>query len=178
MQRAIEELMKLEHRQKASHATILKLRFFLDYVKQECQYVLLWRNSDRDKILSSWEIDKDAAEHEIQKASVEKNRQNFSISEMDEQDFVKLLLVGAGDSNKAHPGSLRHLVYRQLIGGSLKTIVRNRIREGLAEADLFSILNAVHGPNGPVTDELPTELSLLPLRDVHLFSAFARLKGL
>jgi hypothetical protein len=177
MGRAIEELMKREHHDKASHEAILKLRFFLDYVNQECQYVLLWRNSERDKILRSWEIDHDAAEQEIQKASAEKKLQHLQISEMDEQDFVKLVLVGDGDSNKAHPGSLRQMVYRELNEGSLKTIVQDRINEGLAEEDLFSILNAVHGPNGPMTDELPIELALLPLRDVHLFSAFARFNG-
>ena len=177
MERAIEELMKGKHHHNGAHKMILKLRFFLDYVKKECQYVLLWRNSERDKILSSWEIDQDAVEQEIKKASAEKGLPYVSISEMDEQDFVKLVLVGDGDSNKARPGSLRHMVYRELIEGSLKTIVQERINEGLAEGDLFSILNAVHGPNGPMTNELPMELALLPLRDVHLFSAFARFNG-
>jgi hypothetical protein len=51
----------------------------------------------------------------------------------------------------------------------LETIVQDRLNEGLAEEDLFSIFNAVHGPNGPMTDELPIELALLPLQDVHLF---------
>jgi hypothetical protein len=64
-----------------------------------------------------------------------------------------------------------------LDGWILETIVQDRLNEGLAEEDLFSSFNAVHGPNGPMTDELPIELALLPLQDVHLFSAFARFNG-
>jgi len=176
MERALDELMKEAHLDPVLTQTILKLRFFLDYVKQECQYIVLWRNANRKDILSAWGIDKDAANNEVQKASADSKAENGPVAEIDEQDFVKLVLVGAGDSNNAHSGSLRNLVYQELHNGSLKTMVQKRMFEGLIPADLYSILNAVHAPNGPMTDELPTELTLLPFRDVSLFTAFACFK--
>ena len=177
MGRAIEQLIAFPHQNETLIQEVRRIQFFLQYVRQECQYILLWRNSNRSDVVKSWGIKESILRDELDKAVASEKIKDSDYLRLDEQDFVKLVLVGDGNSDKAHPGSLRNIVNQELVSGSMRDMVHAEMIRGLSKEHLFSIANAVHGPNGPMEDELPLEITLLPFKDVAMFTAFIRAKN-
>jgi hypothetical protein len=159
---------------------VLRIKFFLRYITHECQYLLLRRRAERSDVLRAWGINARTARAELEKAFFQRKIETSALNEIDEQDFVKLLLVGDGNSDKAHQGSLRQRVYKEFTRGPWREVVEEEVKKGLKPEHLLAIANAVHGPGGPFGasgDELPTEIALLSLEDTRLFKAFTRLAG-
>jgi hypothetical protein len=177
----------VEVRQKISKALT-----FLRYVTTSSQYVLLQRRVTREKITLDWGLNKRDlldARRRVEKNNyfdvrmlpsldaVDENLQNHPelvsnfLSRFDEQEFVKLILTGSAGEDLERGNHLRGMVW------AILSSKPHGWFEGLIEPDLSidafaSIVNGVHGPNGPrgIDRELQKEILLLPLEDVVLFS--------
>lgn len=170
---------------------------FLKYVTTASQYILLKRRSPREDILIDWGLSRGDIKDGVRRADKNKYFDVRSLpaipethhwelpkskkilgeflSRFDEQEFVKLMLIGGAGEDLDQGRNLRSMVWNVL-----KTKPHGWF-DDLIEADLSiddfaSIVNGVHGPNGPRGKdvELQKEISLLPIEDVITFNSILR----
>lgn len=88
----------------------------------------------------------------------------------DEQEFVKLILIGSATEEGVPGNGIRSLVWNVLRTKPTNWL-KDIIEGDLSIDDFASIVNGIHGPNSPRGDmELQKEIMLLPLEDVTAFS--------
>jgi hypothetical protein len=164
-----------------SRRELARIFAFLQYVLAPSQYVLLLRTKPRIKIMTGWKL---RSSSKIRKRLYHRGGLRMRpgvplqryISSLDEQAFVKLVLVGSIDE----PGSLRHLVW-EILQSRPVPWPQAFGEENLSVRDLAKIMNGVHGPNGPqeIVDstglrrrELQEELTFLSVDDILRFREF------
>ncbi len=114
------------------------------YLDRPVQWVMLERTADRSKILEKLGLDENTT-RELLKGK--------NYNDVTEQDFIKAVIVGATNMEKAHEGSLRDLAMKDIRENGLMDIV------GLEEKDFYPFIqNVVHCP---WAEELDVDLNLL-----------------
>lgn len=200
LNRRLEELNKdrsnfpLEIREIISRALT-----FLKYVTTTSQYMLLKRCSAREDIVIDWGLGKgelmdgvrrvqkkkyfdvDALPpiREMDGSELLKNKKILRefLSHFDEQEFVKLILIGAAGEDLDQGKSLRSMVW-SVLKSKPHGWFDDLIEADLSIDDFASIVNGIHGPNGPRGDdmELQKEILLLPAEDVVTFNSLLELE--
>ncbi|MCX5714621.1 MAG: (d)CMP kinase, partial [Candidatus Omnitrophica bacterium] len=84
------------------------------------------------------------------------------VEELDEQDFLKFVVVGPTNPLKAKPGTLRGVIAKHLTEGALSHILTQAEAMGIKKSKAAIMFNGVHCP---ATDELAIEISLLSAPD-------------
>ncbi len=170
---------------------------FLKYVTTASQYILLKRCSPREDIIIDWGLSKDEIMEGISRAAknnyfgieilpsiadiddreLSKNKEVLRelLSHFDEQEFVKLILIGSAGEDLDQGRNLRSMVWN-VLKSKPHGWFDDLIEADLSIDDFASIVNGVHGPNGPRgTDrEFQKEILLLPSEDVTSFSSVLR----
>jgi starch synthase len=136
-----------------------KTWLWIIYSSAETQQLLLIRKQDvsRQDILNDLKISQAEAEAMLK----------GSVDEADEQDFVKRIVVGAMDARQAYPGTLRHVVAKNMAKGHLRDFIEKCYNRGIAKDEPYAIFNGIHSPQ--YEGELSIEIGLLSDSDVKNF---------
>ncbi|HOU36401.1 MAG TPA: nucleotidyltransferase domain-containing protein, partial [Candidatus Omnitrophota bacterium] len=150
--------------------SVAAFSLWIEYSRQEMQPWMLVRRRPREDVLKAFHLT-------VEEATVLLKGQNpLAVAE---QDFVKAVVVGATDINRAHPGSLRHVVWNQTkyANTAVAKFMRQAEARGLSPRITGIMFNAVHAPASGY--ELDVEIGLLPQKDVELFlKAYDRISQL
>jgi hypothetical protein len=93
------------------------------------------------------------------------------ILELDEQEFVKFLLIGKASPLETHEHSLRKIVWLEILNNPLTEYKSLFTSNDISLNDIGTIINGIHGPLSPKkgNEELQLEIPLIPIEDIFYF---------